>query len=590
LLAARDERRQSGARLSLPKFHLPAETSGRTTSGRRITSARGASKTLHAFGFGSLPGEPEEARAYVQRRLRRYVGTIVLLWLLAELVGLTGIFALFLPGLDRLVSSPSAVANAVGIAGGALVYLGLRIGRHATWLLHAIDVGFAVTIGGFLAWGMAQSPATLRLDLLLLIVLSHLLYLRASLVPSSIPKTLFVGAAACAPAFYTVLSLYGEHTESDRALALERQLEGHVDLGYALLNTGIWVAVILAGTAATSRVLFGLRREVHEASNLGKYHLEECLGEGGMGVVYRASHALLRRPAAIKFLPPDEAGGRAIARFEREVQLTSRLTHPNVVAVFDYGRTPDGVFYYAMELLDGLTLEELVTRDGRQSPGRVVHILRQVVSALVEAHGIGLIHRDIKPSNVLLCERGGIPDFAKVVDFGLVKDLGDVGTELSAATTIVGTPQYLPPEAIRTPEALDARADLYQVGAVAYFLLTGAPVFDGGSVIEVCSHHLHTPVEPPSQRIGAPLPEDVERLVLQCLAKDPADRPASARELELLLEACGAGSPWPISSARAWWEDFHANGRHTRDSAAGLAAAPTQAIPIDTDEDLPASR
>jgi eukaryotic-like serine/threonine-protein kinase len=566
--------------LSLPKFHLPAESSGRTTSGRRITSARGPSKTIHAFGFGSLPGEPEEARAYVQRRLRRYVGTIVLLWLLAELVGITGIFALFLPGLERLVSSPSIMTNAAGIAGGALVYLSLRIGKHATWLLHGIDVCFAVAIGGFLAWGMAKSPAGMRLDLLLLIVLSHLLYLRASLVPSSIPKTLFVGAAACAPAFYTVFSLYGEHTESDRAVALARQLEGHVDLGYALLSTGIWVAVILAGTAATSRVLFGLRREVHEASNLGKYHLEECLGEGGMGVVYRASHALLRRPAAIKFLPPDEAG----------VQLTSRLTHPNVVSVFDYGRTPDGVFYYAMELLDGVTLEELVARDGRQSPGRVIHILRQVVSALVEAHGIGLIHRDIKPSNVLLCERGGIPDFAKVVDFGLVKDLGDVGSELSAASTIVGTPQYLPPEAIRTPEALDARADLYQVGAVAYFLLTGEPVFDGGSVIEVCSHHLHSPVEPPSARIGSPIPDDVEQLVLQCLSKDPADRPSSARELELLLEACGASSPWPISSARAWWEDFHANGRHSRDTNAGIAAAPTQAIALDTDVDAPGRR
>ncbi len=297
-----------------------------------------------------------------------------------------------------------------------------------------------------------------------------------------------------------------------------------------------------------------------------------------------AHHALLRRPTAIKFLPPDEAGELAIARFEREVQLTSKLTHPHVVAVFDYGRTPDGVFYYAMELLDGVTLEQLVARDGRQSPGRVIHIMRQVASALVEAHGVGLIHRDLKPANILLCERGGIPDFAKVVDFGLVKDLGDVGASLSAAGAIVGTPQYLPPEAMRHPDVVDGRADLYQLGAVGYFLLTGGPVFDGDSIIEVCSHHLHTPVEPPSKRTGVAVPEDVERVVLACLSKDPNDRPASARELELLLEACAAGSPWPLASARAWWADFHTRGLPP--NSLGIAASPTQALPSEVGDAL----
>jgi serine/threonine-protein kinase len=236
------------------------------------------------------------------------------------------------------------------------------------------------------------------------------------------------------------------------------------------------------------------------------------------------------------------------------VQLASRLTHPNVVAVFDHGRTPDGVFHDAMELLDGVTLEELVEREGRPSPGRVVHILRQVVSALVEGHGIGLIHRDIKPSNVLLCERGGIPDFAEIVDFGLVKDRGDAGTDLSAATTIDGTPRYLPPEAIRDPEHLDARADVYQVGAVAYFLLTGRRVFDGGSVIEVCRHHLHTPVEPPSMRIGASIPEEVEALVMACLEKDPPvararrARSSAPRSRSMARAAAGVRATRPARS------------------------------------------
>ena len=239
-----------------------------------------------------------------------------------------------------------------------------------------------------------------------------------------------------------------------------------------------------------------------------------------MGAVYRARHAMLRRPTAVKLLPPERAGGHDVHRFEREVQATALLSHPNTVAIYDYGRTPDGIFYYAMEYLEGIDLEALVTGFGPQPPGRVVHLLGQVAGALGEAHAAGLVHRDVKPGNVILCQRGGAPDVAKVVDFGLVRELAGAGPRTETALDVVkGTPLYLSPEAITRPDRVDARSDLYAVGALAYFLLTGRHPFEGATVVEVCSHHLHTLPEPPSASSAAPCPADLEALVLACLEK-----------------------------------------------------------------------
>jgi len=302
-----------------------------------------------------------------------------------------------------------------------------------------------------------------------------------------------------------------------------------------------------------SQVIYGLREQVREARRLGQYTLEQKLGEGGMGVVYRARHAMLRRPTAIKLLPPEKAGAAALERFEREVQLTARLSHPNTVAVFDYGRTPDGVFYYAMEYLDGADLHTLVREDGPQPPARVVHVLRQVASALAEAHGIGLIHRDVKPENIILCERGGIPDVAKVVDFGLVRDL-EHASSLSRAEVVQGTPLYLSPEAIRAPEQVDGRSDLYALAAVGYFMLCGQHVFTGATLVEVCAHHLHTQPAAPSERVGRPLPAALEALLLECLDKNPARRPASASVLVARLASLAQDHPWSDADARAWWD------------------------------------
>jgi eukaryotic-like serine/threonine-protein kinase len=239
--------------------------------------------------------------------------------------------------------------------------------------------------------------------------------------------------------------------------------------------------------------------------------------------------------------------------FEREVQLTSQLTHSNTVAIFDYGRTPDGIFYYAMEYLHGLNLEDLVRIDGPQAPGRIVHIMRQVASALTEAHGLGLIHRDIKPGNVILvAERGGTPDIAKVVDFGLVKEL-DKGARAVHEDTLAGTLHYLAPEIISSPDHVDAASDLYSLGCVGYYLLTGRTVFEGRTVAEVCSQHLYSEPVPPAEQIGLQVPETLSAIVMACLEKRPERRPASARALVGLLDGCHDVPRWTNEMGREWW-------------------------------------
>jgi len=230
------------------------------------------------------------------------------------------------------------------------------------------------------------------------------------------------------------------------------------------------------------------------------------------------------------------------------------------VTVFDYGRTTDGVFYYAMELLEGASLEEIVEVDGPQPEERVIHLLEQAASSLAEAHDAGLIHRDIKPGNILVVDRGGISDQVKVVDFGLVKDvgfraLGEATSEpaLTVANTVVGTPLYMAPETFTAPETVDARADLYALGAVGYWLLTGTHVFGGNSIIEVCGHHMHSMPDPPSTRLGAPVAADLEAVLLACLAKRPQDRPASAHVLRERLRACVGAGRWTNARAAQWW-------------------------------------
>ena len=329
-----------------------------------------------------------------------------------------------------------------------------------------------------------------------------------------------------------------------------------------VVRQGFWALVALLMLGAVGIFFYNflfqdMSNRMRKAERLGQYTLEEKIGEGGMGSVYKAKHAMLRRPTAIKLIKEGQVKPETLVRFEREVQLTSQLANPNTVAIYDYGRTPEGVFYYAMEYLPGITLDNLVLNDGPQPERRVVHILRQICSSLAEAHARGMIHRDIKPANIMLLERGGMYDVIKVLDFGLVKDITSGDQNVTAMNTVPGTPHFLSPEAIQHPDAIDARSDLYAVGAVGYFLLTGSFVFSGTSAIEVLGKQVNDTPEDPSERLGRSLDPYLEGLILQCLAKDPADRPADAG---VLLEALSSGyqSPigtWTQKEAAVWWAE-----------------------------------
>ena len=313
--------------------------------------------------------------------------------------------------------------------------------------------------------------------------------------------------------------------------------------------------IVAAAIALSSRRIYGLQRQVRRAERLGQYTLADKIGEGGMGAVYTARHAFLRRPTAVKLIRSGHANPAMLARFEREVQLTSQLTHPNTIAIYDYGRTPEGTFYYAMEYLPGLPLDRVILDDGPQPEARVVHVVKQICASLAEAHRISLVHRDVKPANVMLCERGGTYDVVKVLDFGLVKELNAANDPgVTTLEDVVGTPLYMAPEGVVTATNVTPRSDVYAVGAVAYALLTGQNVFSGKSAVEVIGHHLHTAPVPPSQRLGAPVSPVLERLILACLAKRPEDRPADAGAVLTALDDDWNGAPWTQRQAREWWE------------------------------------
>ncbi|MBN9522903.1 serine/threonine protein kinase [bacterium] len=322
------------------------------------------------------------------------------------------------------------------------------------------------------------------------------------------------------------------------------------------LDALVLVVIVLATTVvAWAAGRFG--RKATEARALGSYHLLRRIGGGGMGEVYLAEHRFLKRPCAVKLIRPESAGDpRARARFEREVRMTATLSHPNTVEVYDYGRAPNGAYYYVMEYLPGLTLEDLVDRYGALPPGRVVYLLRQVCLALREAHGIGLIHRDLKPSNVIAAHRGGADDVAKLLDFGLVRHLTKpLATGLTADGLAVGTPLYMSPEQAAGDLRVDERSDIYSLGAVAYYLLTGRPPFERASATAVLAAHARDPVVPPSLVLPG-IPEDLERVVLRCLAKSPADRFSDTERLERALGRCACEGDWDADHAARWWREF----------------------------------
>lgn len=314
-----------------------------------------------------------------------------------------------------------------------------------------------------------------------------------------------------------------------------------------------------AGVLATygAHLVNTLRIRAIEARQFNQYRLGEPIGAGGMGEVYLAEHRMLKRPCAIKLIRPDRAGSPAwLEQFEREVRATARLTHPNTVEIFDYGHTEDGTFYYVMEYIEGLTLDGLLAAGGPLDPGRVIFLLRQCCDALTEAHIAGLIHRDVKPANIFATRRGGLCDFVKLLDFGLVQEAGDVrpkaGGRVSAAC---GTPAFMAPEQILNDQPLDPRCDLYAIGAIAYGLLTGRLPFEGEGPGRVMEAAIRNPVVPPS-RLRPDVGPDLERVVLRCLAKARDDRFPSAEPLGEALSACEVSSQWDYRKAASWWDQY----------------------------------
>jgi serine/threonine-protein kinase len=490
--------------------------------------------------YPSVPSDPVAAREFLQSRVSIYIAVALSIWSIAFLC-------------DRVINAITETGHngwytyahfsAIGLL--AVFFLITRRGRCSTPALRVMEVSATLVQAVLGAILFGQLPLAVRPEMLALFGTNLFLLLRAGIVPGTTLGGFWVGVVSVLPANVLTYWLY----------STQPPVPNGTDLTSGMLYVAEWSAMTIGATTAIHSVIYGLRARVQE---LGQYTLLHKIGEGGMGVVYRAQHALLRRPTAVKVLSAARTTTIGVARFEREVQLTAELAHPNIVSVYDFGRTPDGSFYYAMELLDGVDLQRLVEEDGPIPPARAVHLLRQAADALAEAHEVGLIHRDIKPANLLVANRARRPDHLTVLDFGLAKEVSSIDAQLqdvqlSGTQELTGTPLYMSPEAIREPKLVDGRSDVYALGAVAYWMLTGSAPFTGRTIVEVCAAHLHKEVEPPSQRIGRALPADLEALVVQCLAKEQAARPDGAVALLERLRAIDAGE-WTHAQARQCWK------------------------------------
>ena len=495
-------------------------------------------------------GSRQEAGAYLRERLSLF-SKLMFCAFSVLVFFMLGLYETYPDTQPERVTLLHQISVAGLIAFVSLWYFALYRRQRSLDALYLVDFAYSIVIGA--AFGMSAYLSADQTANVYSAFIWHTfaVFTRVVIVPSTGRRTLVVTAVSYVPLVLASVVLLGR----------DQWVSGFPPPAM-LGGTTLFAAVASALAATGSRVIYGLRKQVSQAQQLGQYTLDEKIGAGGMGEVYRARHAMLRRPTAIKLLAMDQYGAEAVERFEREVQHTSLLTHPNTIAIFDYGRSPDGLFYYAMEYVDGLNLRTLVGRFGPQPAARVIHIMRQVCGALDEAHTSGLIHRDIKPANILLCRRGRKPDVVKVVDFGLVKEFHR-DEEASTPKVIAGTPAYLAPEAVNDPGSVGPRSDLYSLGAVGYFLLTGEPVFEGKNAVDLCVQHASKPPVPPSQRTDAQIPTELEELILACLAKPVEDRPVDAQALRLALTELSAYRTWNEAVALDWWTRFESDDSHS---------------------------
>ncbi len=471
---------------------------------------------------------------------------------------------------------PTIVA-AVSIAMGVAVFVLSRYSRMAPAKL--LDLGLAFAVIGALGISMSElwnAFPVWREDVFGTVNYMGIPWECAWIIafpvlaPNTPTKTLLASLAAASMGFVTVAL--------SRAFGpMSPDVPMSVFVVYFAFST-----YLCAGIAyVASRVIYRYGKHLSEAREIGSYQLEKPLGHGGMGEVWVAWHRLLARPAALKLMRPEVLVSRVdrttiVRRFEREARATAALKSKHTVDIYDFGTTEDGNFYYVMELLDGLDLSELVDRFGALPAGRVIYLLRQACHSLGDAHDAGLVHRDMKPSNLLTCHLGPDYDFVKVLDFGLVAlrgtHFGDA-TELTVEGQTAGTPAFMPPEVARGAADIDRRADIYALGCVAYWLMTGQRLFSDDSPLAVIAHHLQTAPIPPSRRSELDVPADLEQVVLSCLEKDRALRPNDAWELEMRLAACDSAATWDEGKAREWWK-IHLPELTARPSGSQEAATP----------------
>jgi eukaryotic-like serine/threonine-protein kinase len=490
---------------------------------------------------------------FVQDRLR-LLGKTVFLLSFGFYVAINGLYIASGVPPGPLLTMHHNVMHLIASSVMGVVWVVMQLRPWPMRRLGAIDAASIILAGVMLALMSAMPMPELLMSGIM--ALSVTLLARAVLIPSTAKRTLILSVLSALPLQITALVVHSGRVDPHAPTVDFLRFVPSV-------STFLWLVIAVTLSAVASRTIYGLRRQVKEAAEIGQYTLVERIGSGGMGEVWRARHRMLIRPAAVKLVRPNMLGPAErellLRRFEREAHATAGLKSPHTVQLYDFGVADDGTLYYVMELLDGMDLDTMVDRFGPMPSERVIHLLHQVSASLDDAHQNGLVHRDIKPANIVVSRFGAAWDFVKVLDFGLVKLEGSGASEanirLTADGSSSGTPAFMAPEVALGEQATDHRVDIYSLGCVAYWLVTGKLIFDGPSAVKVMVAHAHTPPPPPSSRTELPIPPELEALILECLEKDPARRPASAEVLQARLQAIPIATPWTRERAERWWSE-----------------------------------
>jgi serine/threonine-protein kinase len=552
--------------LALSQDAIPTQADAAAAAAARAAdTAATRPRTLSPIGTGVVApawAMPAELLRQAARRLRLAAIGVALGFALAILAN----NLIEAAGWHTFSPLQNVIAAAMIGVSTAVVWL-THSGRLAPARLLSVSLGYEVAVALAISLGDHLEPMRAEVTLNAISWLCVWIVIFPLVVPASPRWALAAGLAAATtwPLAYFVGQALGKPPVPTHVLVLN-SLEGYIAAGLAMFSTIV----------------------IHRLQELGCYRLVEKLDHGGMGEIWRARHRMLARPVAVKLIRPELLGVKSpaeaaslVARFQREAEATAALHSPHTIALHDFGVTPEGAFYYVMELLDGLDLETLVRRFGPQPAERVIHLLIQACDSLAEAHATGMIHRDVKPANMLACRWGLRWDFVKVLDFGLVKSAWSMGEDerLTTEGTISGTPAYMAPEAALGGQPLDARIDIYGLGCVGYWLLTGERVFVGRTPVEVLMHHIKTPPVPPAERSGRPIPASLEAVVLACLAKDPGERPPTAEWLAARLGECETAGSWTPARAQQWWEqNLPRPGVAAREAAVRTTSTPVRPL------------